>query len=336
MAGHWPRMLIAGLLSAACSNAGADRVLVIPGQAQVTGFIYVDRNGNGGFDGAPTDTVLVGVKVRLIAKGTVDTVASVTSDAGVLVGGNPVNLKFGAVTAGNYRVAVDTLTIPHDSMRVVQIDSVVSATPGSTPYVQIAVSFPTVTTTAARALPIRTKVFLVGVALADANTFGDSTNSFADAAGAIRVTQIKPTTVVGVGDSDRVLGTVDTLGGQRVLRAVTVTQLNFGATTPITTLTVGQAKTANGGTADAALVTFSGRLVILDTAAGPAGRIVHVKDTTASLIDTLELHLDSTAIDTTALKRDTVGARLHFRGILFPSTVPGRWLLKPRSPADQF
>ncbi|HZH40734.1 MAG TPA: hypothetical protein VFD85_06970 [Gemmatimonadales bacterium] len=339
MGRHWARtrILLAGVLGAACSNAGADRILTIPGQAQVSGFIYLDRNGNGIFDGAaPGDTALVGAKVRLIAKGTVDTVALVTSDVGALVGGNPVNLKFGPVTVGSYRVVVDTLTIPHDSMRVAQIDSVVSATPGSTPYVQIGISFPAVTATAARALPLRTKVFLVGVALADANTFGDSTNSFADASGAIRVTQIKPTTVVGVGDSDRVLGTVDTLGGQRVLRAVSVFQLTFGATTPITTLTVGQAKTANGGVADAALVTFSGRLVILDTATGPAGRIIHVKDTTASLIDTLELHLDSTAIDSVSMKRDTVGARLHFRGILFPSSVPGRWLLKPRAPADQF
>jgi len=335
---RWARIVIAGVLGAACSNAGADRILTIPGQAQVSGFIYLDRNGNGVFDGgAPGDTALVGVKVRLIAKGTVDTVALVTSDLGALVAGNPVNLKFGAVTVGSYRVAVDTLTIPHDSMRVVQIDSVVSATPGSTPYIQIGVSFPTVTTTAARALPLRTKVFIVGVALANANTFGDSTNSFADGAGAIRVTQIKPTTVVFTGDSDRILGTVDTLGGQRVLKAFTLFPTGItGSTTPVATLTVGQAKTANGGVADAGLVTFSGRLVILDTATGPAGRIVHVKDTTASLIDTLELHLDSTAIDTTALKRDTVGARLHFRGILFPSSVPGRWLLKPRTPADQF
>ncbi|HEX4633491.1 MAG TPA: hypothetical protein VH163_06660, partial [Gemmatimonadales bacterium] len=70
---------------------------------------------------------------------------------------------------------------------------------------------------------------------------------------------------------------------------------------------------------------------------GPAGRIVHVKDTTASLTDTLELHLDSAAqFDTTVLKLDIPGAKKHFTGILLPSTVPGRWLLKPRSPADQF
>jgi hypothetical protein len=336
---RWARILLAGAVGAGCSNAGADRVLTIPGKAQVSGFIYIDRNGNGVFDGGtPGDTALSGAKIRLITKGTVDTAALVTSDVGALVGGNPVNVKFAPVTVGNYRVVVDTLTIPHDSMRVVHIDSIVSATPGSTPYFQIAVSYPTVTTTALRGLKVGTKVFLVGVALANANTFGDSTNSFADAAGAIRVTKIKPTTFISVGDSDRILGTVDTLGGQRVLKTFTFfPTLAIGAGQPPATLTVLQAKTANGGSADAELVTFAGRLVILDTATGPAGRIVHVKDTTASLSDTLELHLDSAAqFDTTVLKLDIPGAKKHFTGILLPSTVPGRWLLKPRSPADQF
>jgi hypothetical protein len=329
--------LIAAVLCAACSNAGADRVLSIPGAAQVNGFIFLDKNGDGLFGAG--DTALVGAKIRLIAQGTVDTVASATSNVGALVGGNPVNITFPPVTVGSYRVAVDTLTIPHDSMRIVQIDSTVVATPGGTSSIQITVSFPAVTTTAARALKLGTKVFVVGVALADANTFGDSTNSFADpaGAGAIRVTRIKPTTFVQIGDSDRILGTVDTLDGQGVLRAFTFdTTLAVNATTPTSVLTVGQAKTANAGVADAGLVSISGRVVVLDTLTGSAGRIMHVKDTTVSLTDTLEIHLDTTAqFDSAVLTRFVPGFRMRIQGILFPSTVPGRWLLKPRSPLDQ-
>ena len=329
-------MLIAGMLAAGCSNAGADRVLTIPGVAQVRGLIFLDQDGDTAFSNGDGPAKLV--KIQLIARGTVDTLGRATSDTITAFAGNPVNFAILGVPVGSYRVAVDTLTIPHDSMLITHIDSAVTLAPGDTGFVRIAVGFPQVTIPAARALPIKTKVWIVGVALANANTWGDSTNSFADPSGlgAMRVIRIKPTTFVALGDSDRVLGTVDTLQGQRVFRFVTLFTRQTSAATPTSTLTVGQAKTANGGAADAGLVILSSRLMILDTLSGPAGRILHVKDTTASLIDTLEVHLDTAAqFDTLAAKRDTVGGRMHLKGILFPSAVPGRWLLKPRSPADQ-
>lgn len=337
------RAVAAGALVAACSNAGADRVLTVPGAGQVRGFIYLDRNGDTTFGGAP-DVALTQAKVKLIALGTVDTVGRATSDTGVIFAGTPVNFSFLGVPVGSYRVAVDTLTIPHDSMRIVQIDSTVSISPSETSFVRVTVSFPTATAAAIRVLPLKTKVFLVGVALANANSLtdvlGDTVNTLADATGAILLTHPKATTIIAFGDSDRVLGTVDTLLGQRVFRFVSLTPLDVGQGLPQTILTVGQAKTANGGAADAALVSVQapGRVVILDTSSGPAGRILHVTDTTGAKIDTLEVHLDSLAgffTDTTIAKRDTVGGRVRLKGILLPSTVPGRWILKPRSPADQ-
>jgi hypothetical protein len=309
-------------------------VLTVPGAAQVRGLIYLDRDGSSTFSAG--DTVLTNAKLKLIALGTVDTVKQATSDTGRLFAGNPVNFSFVPVPVGSYRVGVDTLTIPHDSMRITQFDSLVTVASGDTAFVRIGVAFPTTTPTGVRALPLRTKVFVVGVALTDATTFGDNTTSFADPAGAIRVTQLKVNTFITTGDSDRVLGTVDTLGGQHVLRFFSLSQLNVLAVTDSTVLTVGTAKTANGGAADAGLVKLSGRVVIIDTLTGPAGLIMHVTDTTGSPTDTLEVHLDTAAqFDTTAIKRDGAMARWHLRGILLPSTVPGRWLLKPRSPADQ-
>ncbi|HYK09544.1 MAG TPA: hypothetical protein VEV39_01965 [Gemmatimonadales bacterium] len=337
MSPRLPHLLRIGLAAAvaACSNAGADRVLMIPGAGQVRGLIYLDRNGDTTFGGFP-DVTFPAARVALVGVGTVDTVARATSDSGTLFAGTPVNFSLLGIPVGSYRVAVDTLTIPHDSMRITRIDSSVVITPGETSFVRIAVSFPAASPAGARSLPLRTKVFVVGVALANANAFGDSTNSIADSAGAVRITQIKPTVIVGVGDSVRILGTVDTLDGQHVIRMVSLLTLGIQANTPINVLTVGQAKTANGGTADAGLAAILGRVVILDTSTGQAGRILHVTDTTGSLIDTLEVHLDTVAgFDTTAAKRDTVGSRVRLRGILLPSTVPGRWLLKPRAPGDQ-
>lgn len=330
------RLLAAAALVAACNNAGADRVLTIPGAGQVRGLIYLDRDGSTTF--TPADSVLANARIQLIALGTVDTVKRATSDTGTIFAGVPVNFAFPGVAVGTYRVNVDTLTIPHDSMRITRMDSTVAVTPGDTAFVRIAVGYPAATPTAARALALGTRLFVVGIAVANENTFGDSTNSLADAAGAIRLVRV-PAIIVAAGDSIRVRGVVDSLDGQRTLRVDTVMTLGILKSIPTSTLTVGQAKTASGGAADAGLVNLYApavRVVILDTLTGPAGRILHVKDTTASLIDTLEVHLDSAAqFDSTALKRDTVGARVHLKGILLPSTVPGRWLLKPRTPADQ-
>ena len=334
---HLPRMALAALV-AACSNAGADRVLTIPGAGQVRGLIYLDRNGDTAFTGAP-DVPLTTARIALIAQGTVDTEKRATSDSGTVFSGSPVNFAFVPVPVGSYTIAVDTTTIPRDSMRITHIDSAVSVSAGDTAFVRIAVTYPAATPPGARTLPLHTKVFVVGIILANINTYGDSTNSLADpaGAGAIRVIQVKPTLLLAAGDSIRLLATVDTFAGQPVLRFQTlIAQFAAGASTPISTLTVGQAKTANGGVADAGLVALPGRVVILDTATGQATRILHVTDTTGALIDTLEVHLDSAAgFDTLAVKRDTAGARVRLKGILVPSTVPGRWLLKPRAPGDQ-
>jgi hypothetical protein len=334
---RWARILVAGAAIAACTNAGADRVLTVTGVAQVRGLIYFDRDGDQTF--SIGDSAAKGVKVQLIAAGTADTVARATADTLTVFAGSPVNFSFKGVPTGTYRVAVDTLTIPHDSMRVTHIDSLVTLGNGDTAFVRISVAFPQVTIAAARALPVRTKVWVRGIALANANAWGDSTNSFADLTGpaAIRITRINPTAFVFVGDTDRVLGTTDTLSGQPILRFSSLSQIGQpGGAAPTSALTVGQAKTANGGAADAALISVSLRVVILDTLSGPRGRILHVKDTTASLADTLEVHLDTAAqFDSAHVTRDTINARVHLSGILFPSTVPGRWMLKPRSPADQ-
>lgn len=330
------RISLAALLVAACSNAGSDRVLTVPGAGQVRGLIFVDRNGTGGFEGIPADTTYATARVRLVALGTLDTVARATSDTGKVFAGAFINFSFVPVPAGVYALVVDTLSTPHDTMQITRIDSTVTVTPGDTAFVRVAIAYPAATTAQLRTLPLRTKVFVVGVALADANVFGDSANSLADAAGAIRVVKIKPTVLVTTGDSDRVLGTIDTLAGRRVLVYQSLFQLQINANTPLSVLTVGQAKTANGGASDAALISLQGRVVVLDTARVPGERVLHVTDTTGTLIDTLEVRLDSLAgFDSLAVKRDTVGARLRLTGLLLPSATPGRWVLKPRFTTDQ-
>ena len=335
---RWLRIAVAAGLVVACSNAGADRVLTVPGSGQVRGLIYLDRNGDGVFLGTP-DTVYATARLRLVAAGTIDTIARATSDTGKVFAGSLINFSFVPVPVGVYNLAVDTLSIPHDTMRITRIDSTVTVTPGDTAFVRVAVTYPAATPAQVRTLALKTKVFVVGVALADANVFGDSANSIADPASnaAIRVVKIKPTVVVTTGDSDRILGTIDTLAGRRVLVYQTIFQLGINATTPLTVLTVAQAKTANGGAADAGLVSLPGRVIVLDTARVPGERILHVTDTTGTLIDTLEVRLDSLAgFDSLVLKPDTVGARFHFKGILLPSSTAGRWVLKPRFPTDQF
>ncbi|HKW40739.1 MAG TPA: SdrD B-like domain-containing protein, partial [Gemmatimonadales bacterium] len=221
-------------LLGSCLNAGQDRVLAIQATGIIKGLVYFDRDGNGVPDAA--DTALSGVTVRLIVSGTQDTVARAVSDTGGL-------LRFDGVPIGTIVVAVDSTTIPTDSLRITRIDvSTVKVTPGDSFAVRVAVSFPQLDVTNARTYALGKKVFVVGVALNNVSAFGDSTVHLADTTAAILLTGVRP--LVAAGDSVRVLGTRRTRSGQPTLANPTIVGLSVGAATPshqVTTALAAQA-----------------------------------------------------------------------------------------------
>lgn len=339
---RWARILIAGIAGVACSNAGAGRVLTISGAGQVSGLAYFDANGSRTPDAG--EAGFTGVGVRLIATGTLDTVAKATTNA---QGAFTMN----GVVAGNYSLTVDTTTLRGDTVFATRIDtSIFTVAPGQSIQVAIAIGYPEVPIRAIDTLPLNTKVFVVGVASTPINgglgVFGDTTATFADASGAVRVVGMR-NAILGIGDSDRVLGVVRRDPTDITLRALAYTSLTIlnlpnGASPIVDTLTTAQAVTAKGGTADAALVLLSDSLeTVKDTATivGPHGSYLrmHIQGTVSAT--QLEVRLDSIAgFFTNAFHppaKDSVGAKFAFSGILVPTGTAGVWTLKPRSPSDQ-
>ncbi|HWZ27439.1 MAG TPA: SdrD B-like domain-containing protein [Gemmatimonadales bacterium] len=340
---RWARILVAGAVGAACSNAGAGRVLTISGVGQVSGEAYFDANGSRTPDAG--EVGFTGVGVRLIATGTLDTVAKATTNAqGVFT--------MNGVAAGNYTITVDTTTLKGDTVFVTRIDtSAFTLAPGESVQVAIAIAYPEVPIHAIDTLPLNKKVFVAGVALTGVNglgVFGDTTGNFADATGAVRVVGMR-NAFVAVGDSDRVLGVVRRDPADITLRAFGFASLTLltppgpgGASQILDTLTTAQAVTANGGASDAALVLLSDTMgTVKDTATivGPHGPYfrMHIQGTGSATL--LEVRLDSIAGFFTNLGRppakDSVGLKVAFSGILVPTGTVGVWTLKPRSPSDQ-
>ena len=306
-------------LLGSCLNAGQDRVLAIQATGIIKGLVYFDRDGNGVPDAA--DTALSGVTVRLIVSGTQDTVARAVSDTGGL-------LRFDGVPIGTIVVAVDSTTIPTDSLRITRIDvSTVKVTPGDSFAVRVAVSFPQLDVTNARTYALGKKVFVVGVALNNVSAFGDSTVHLADTTAAILLTGVRP--LVAAGDSVRVLGTRRTRSGQPTLANPTIVGLSVGAATPSHQVTTALAAQADSGRIDAALASIVGATV-QDTATVAGNRRLTVTDGSGPLT----MQLDTIAgFRGAALALDTLGATLDAVGVLVPSGV-GTWLLLPRARAD--
>jgi len=90
-----------------CQNAGDGNILSISATGVVNGLVYLDRDGNRAPD--PADTTLANLPVRLVAKGTRDTVAKGASGA-------TGTFRFAGLPIGVYAVIIDT-TLLCDSLK---------------------------------------------------------------------------------------------------------------------------------------------------------------------------------------------------------------------------
>src|SRR5690606_19336654 len=145
----------------------------------------------------------------------------------------------------------------------------------------VTVDYPSVAIRDARDQPVRSCIFVYGVALHAWTTFGDSTLHVTGGTGAIRATRVRETPVA-VGDSIRLLGLVTTgTGGQRVLSNAQVARIYQPAVVqPVpTVLETAEAASAGGdGRYDAALVRVD-TATILSASTTPSGdRLLTVDD----------------------------------------------------------
>lgn len=305
-------------LGAACSNAGQDRVLGVQASGVIRGLAYVDRNGDHSFDMG--DTALAGLRVRLIITGTADTVARALSDSlGVF--------RFSNVPVGTVVVAIDSTSLPGDSLVIAAIDvPVASVTPNDSVLVHVRVGYPELSIAAARTQPVGKRVFVAGITTTNSFTFGDSTLRLADVTAAILLTRVKAAVLAG--DSGRFLATLGTRNGQPTLDSPTLYLVSL-ASAPVRLVSTAGAATADTAKLDAALISVA-KALVKDTATVAGNRHLTVDDGSGPLV----VQLDTVAgFRAGALNPDTVGATLTVTGVLAPMGS-GAWLLLPRSPSD--
>jgi len=322
--GHF-RWLAIGLLGAlslsqvSCGNAGADLVTSIEASGSLSGTVFFDGNGTGNQDA--TDVPLAGVDVSLVLAGTADTVQSARSGQDGVFG-------FNDVPVGSYRVIVDTATIGDSTIVSVIDPPTTDVSRDDTVSVNVAISFPKVSTNQARSLPIGTKVFIDGIALNDVLTFGDSTVHVADTAGSIRAVRsgLGP---LSAADSVRLRGTIATRSGQTVidLDRQNPFVLALAEVPAPDTVTTGQASNAKGGLLDAALVRVDSAHIV-DTSTVNGNLVAAVTDGTGPL----EIVFDN-AILFNLGPYLVPGADLRCTGVLVPTSL-GDWQLKPRFDLD--
>jgi hypothetical protein len=323
-AGHL-RWLAVGLLGAlslsqvSCGNAGEDLVTSIEAAGSLTGTVFFDGNGTGDQDA--TDVPLAGVDISLVLAGTADTVQSATSDQDGTFG-------FVDVPVGSYGLVVDTSTIG-DSTIVSAINPPSrDVARDDTVNVDVAISFPKVSTTQARGLPIGTNVFIDGIALNDVLTFGDSTVHVADTAGSIRAVR-SGLGDLSAADSVRLRGKIATRSGQTVidLDRQNPFVLALAEVPAPDTVTTAEAANADGDLLDAALVRVDSAHIV-DTSTVSGNLVATVTDGTGPLEvvfdEDIVFNLGSYLVP---------GADLRCTGVLVPTSL-GDWQLKPRFDLD--
>lgn len=314
------------LLLAGCANAGESLTYPPFPDGGVAVNIYLDRDANGAY--TANDTTFAGIRVALLAAGGVDTIqTAVTAATGVAT--------FAPIPIGRYRVAVDRAALG-DTIRVVVGDTgvlTILARPDSNTATQLVrLGFEEVSVAAARALPPGRRVIVRGIVVSPLQAFRDSTMFLQDATGALRITSARHwpgRTGNNIGDSVAVLGTTGASLGRPVLLGGRVSSLAERPAPAPQLVTVAEARTAKGGTLDAALVQVTNAKVVDTATVAPDLRVTFSEaadnaDRAAALFDQL-LQVPATIF--------TAGRTITVRGVLVPRG-DGTWLVKPRNGAD--
>src|ERR1041384_5892805 len=274
--------VVVAAVIAACSTTDQGLVLGISATGTVSGTVFFDRNGDKVNNAG--DTVLGGVRVRLLPQGSHDTLGKATTDAAGV-------FKSRDLPVGSYRVVVDSCGIAGDSIAVTRIiRDTFTLGPNDSLGVQAALSYPEVTVAQFRALALNKKAFLVGVALNGYNgsggTFGDSTAHPAATRGALRLRAVRVQAGAG-GHSIRALAVRSSRPqgqpwAQPTADRPTISVLLSGASVGIATITSVRAANADGGRRDSALLRV-GNAVSMDPATVAGGYQLTVDDSSGPL-----------------------------------------------------
>jgi hypothetical protein len=227
--------------AAACSTT-SDRILDIDAEGTVLVFLFRDDNLNAAYNSA-IDIILKGARVDLRLSGALGRQPGGVTDT--------LGIRVFRVPVGRYVVDVDQGLLG-DTLEVQAGAGEFTVTAGDTVFVPVAVGFPTITITEARALPLGEARWVRGIIMNSPNVFGDSTFHMVDDSAAIRVTNARPNLPVLPGDSALILGRRTMRDGQPTLELQVVPVVpGVINPPPPDSISTGTAATAGGGTLDA-------------------------------------------------------------------------------------
>jgi hypothetical protein len=191
----------------------------------------------------------------------------------------------------------------------------------------ISASIQRVTIAQARTLTPGRLVRIEGLALNGWITFGDASVHIVDPTGSLRSTEVANSSIFA-GDSISFVGRIAMRDGQTVLSSVSPTVLlpNRLLAQP-TVLTTQQARTADGGGLDAALVRIV-NATISDTATVIGNLIVGANDGSGRLEIMIRPALGLVH------SQFVPGATISATGLLVPATGGATWQLRPRGQSD--
>lgn len=308
------------ILVAACDTGGKD-VVAVDATGDVGGLVWLDHNGNTTLDAS--DGPVRDVTVQLVPRGGTRVAYSAQS-------GPNGQFLLQDVLVGDYEARLDESTIG-DTLRVLRIDSAdVTVAAGDTAVVVAALTYPALPIDSLRGRPLDSRVFVDGLALTRWNTYGDQSLNVRDSTGAVLAVRVQATAVIP-GDSVRVTGTTTIQTGQVVLKDASVFLLRTGVESPAPdTISTGTAANAGSGGFGADLV-YLDSAVVRETSVNSAGDFVLTVGDGSGDVDVV---LDRDISFLQHFDTGVIGTILHVTGILFPASVSGPWVVKPRSSED--
>lgn len=302
---------------AACSDI-PDRITVgAMGGAEV--FLFVDRDGDGkwveGFD-RPAGPF----PISLLNGWGAEAGSGTTGATGVW--------RSSAIPVGAYEARIAAAALG-DTL-VLSVNPMINVQANDTSTTFIGLGYPIVTPAQLESLPVGRYVAVHGIALQASPIFSDRLFHLRSGTTPVRAVTHPDAVPVPVGDSVVVVGRIGTIFGRRAVIEATTTSLLPLPVPGVATVTASIAATANGGTADGALVRVTSVRVDSVTTPEAGGRVVTVSDASGKLtvaIDPLVAIAATTEI--------VPGAQLDVTGVLVPAdSTATRWTLRPRANAD--
>ncbi len=321
-------LLALALVVSSCTDADlAGRILLVESEGAITGFAYLDHNGNEVQDAS--DDPVKGLDIHLFVAGTRSLAASATTDAnGIFALAN--------VPVGRLRLEADGAFLG-DSLAVFDLDDPeLTLRAGDTLGVIMGVTFPSFSLAEARSLPDGTKGFTQGIVLNPGSAFGDGSLHLQAGETYLRVVGT-PQSTLFPGDSVRILGRAAQQASQPIFREGEPFLLAQQVVLPQPlVLNTATAATAAGGLRDAALVRIrDADIVDTATVTSPTGRDLRMTvDDGSGPLDMILLELGGFNLG--QVHPDSFSI-LEAVGLLVPSQTAGgvvSWRLIPRSGTD--